>query len=100
MWHMRLQMASDVVLRCFRSIAPIREMIRVEEDLLRWHSPGTSHQGSYARRRDGYVVLISVVMAGSLALVGILWTRNLDQRPLIRGSVGWRDLMSVMSIRR
>jgi hypothetical protein len=35
MWHMRLQMASDVVPRCFRSIAPIWEMIRVEEDLLR-----------------------------------------------------------------
>jgi hypothetical protein len=85
MW---LQIASNVVPRYFRSIAPIREMTIVEEDLLRWRSSGTSQRGSCASRREGYVVSISVLMAGSLALVGTLWTRNLDQRPLIRGSVG------------
>jgi hypothetical protein len=72
MQHMRLQIASDVVPRCFRSIAPIRETTRVEEVLLRRHSSGTSQQGSCARRREGYVVSISVLMSGSLVLVGTL----------------------------
>jgi hypothetical protein len=69
---MQLQMASDVVPRCFRSIAPIREMTRVEEVLLTWHSSGISQRGSCARYREGYMVSISVLMSGSLALVGTL----------------------------
>jgi hypothetical protein len=43
---------------------------------------------------------ISALTAGSLALVGILWTRNLDQHLLIRISVGLRDLISAESISR
>jgi hypothetical protein len=69
---MRLQIVSDVVPRCFRSVAPIREMTRVEEVLLRRRSSGTSQRGSCARCREGYVVSISVLMSGSLALVGTL----------------------------
>jgi hypothetical protein len=88
MRHMRLQMVSDVVPRRFMSIAPMRDMTTVEEVLLRQRSSGTSQQGSCARRREGYVVSISALTARSLALVGTLWTRNLDQHPLIRGSVG------------
>jgi hypothetical protein len=91
-------MASDVVPRCFRSVAPVREMTMVEEFLLRWHSSGTSQRGSIARCREGYVVSISVLMPGSLALVGTLWTRNLVQRPLMQGSVGWRTVISAESI--
>jgi hypothetical protein len=75
MW---LQIASNVIPRGFRSIALMRETTRVEEVLLRWHSVGTSQQGSYARCREGYVDSISDLMAGSLALIGTLWTRNLD----------------------
>jgi hypothetical protein len=65
-------MASDVVPRRFRSITPMREMTRVEEVLLRWRSSGTSQRGSCARCREGYVVSISVLMSGSLALVATL----------------------------
>jgi hypothetical protein len=72
MRYMRWQIASDVVPRCFRSIALIREMTRVEEVLLRRRSSGTSQRGSCARRREGYMVSISVLMSGSLALVGTL----------------------------
>jgi hypothetical protein len=72
MRHMRLQIASDVVPRCFRSIALIRETTRVEEVLLRRHSSGMRQRGSCARCREGYVVSISVLMSGSLALVGTL----------------------------
>jgi hypothetical protein len=72
MRHVWLQMASDVVPRRFRSIALMREMTRVEEVLLRRHSSGTSQRGSVARCREGYVVSISVLMSGSLALVGTL----------------------------
>jgi ABC-type branched-subunit amino acid transport system ATPase component len=72
MQHRQLQMASDVVLRHFRSVAPMREMTMVEEVLFRCHSSGTSQQGSVARCREGYVVLILVLMSGSLALVGTL----------------------------
>jgi hypothetical protein len=93
-------MASDVVPRSFRSVAPIREMTRVKEVLLRRRSSGTSQRGSVARCREGYVVSISVLMSGSLALVGTLWTRNLVQCPLMRGSVGWRALISAESIGR
>jgi hypothetical protein len=100
MRHMRLQIASDVVPRCFRSIVPMRETTRVEEGLLRRRSVGTSQRGSCARRREGYVHSISALTAGRLALVGILWTRDLDQHPLIRGSVGLRDLILAESIGR
>jgi hypothetical protein len=65
-------MASDIILRCFRSVALTREMTMVEEFLLRRRSSGTSQQGSVARCREGYVVSISVFMSGSLALVGTL----------------------------
>jgi hypothetical protein len=65
-------MASDVVPRCFRSVAPMREITIVEEFLLRWRSSGTSQQGSVARYREGYVVSILVLMSGSFALVGML----------------------------
>jgi hypothetical protein len=95
---MRLQIASDVVPRCFRSIAPIRETTKVDEVLVRRHSSGTSQRGSCVRRREGYVVSISVLTVKGLTFVGTLWTRNLDQRPLIRGSIGFRDLISSESI--
>jgi hypothetical protein len=70
----------------------------VEAVLLRWRSSGTSQRGSVARCREGYVVSISVLMSGSLALVGMLWTRNLVQRSLMQGSVGCRALISAESI--
>jgi hypothetical protein len=73
-----LQIASNIVPRYFRSIAPIREITIMEEVLLRWCSVGISQQGSSVRYREGYMDSILVLMAGSLALVGILWTRNLD----------------------
>jgi hypothetical protein len=100
MQYMQLQMASDVVPRCFMSIIPMREIRIVEEVLLRQHSSGTSQQGSYARHRGGYMSLISVLITWRSALVGTLWTKNLDQCPLICGSFGWRALMSVESIGR
>jgi hypothetical protein len=88
MQYMQLQIASNVILRCFRSIALMREMTRVEQFLLRWHSLGISQWGSCARHREGYVVSISALTAGSFMLVGTLWIRNLDQHLLICGSVG------------
>jgi hypothetical protein len=100
MRHRRLQIASDVVPRCFRSVAPTREMTMVEEFLLRRRSSATSQRGSVARCREGYVVSISVLMSGSFALVGTLWTRNLVQCLLIWGSHGWRTLISAESIGR
>jgi hypothetical protein len=100
MRHMWLQIASDVVPRCFRSIAPMRETTSVEEVLLMRRSVGTSRRGSYARCSEGYVDSISALTAGRLALVGTLWTRNLDQRPLICGSVRLRDLILAESIGR
>jgi hypothetical protein len=69
---MQLQIVSDVVPRCFRSIAMVRETTRVEEALLMWHSSETSQQGSIARCREGYVVLILVLISRSLPLVGTL----------------------------
>jgi hypothetical protein len=93
-------MASDVVLRCFRSVAPMREITMVEKVLLRQHSSGTSQWGSVVMCRQGYMVLILVLISGSLALVGILWARNLVQCPLIWGSTGWRALISAESIGR
>jgi hypothetical protein len=65
-------MVSDIVPRCFRSVAPRRERTMVEEFLLRQYSSGTSQRGSVARCREGYVVSISVLISGSLALVGML----------------------------
>jgi hypothetical protein len=97
---MRLQIASDVVPRCFRSIVPMTETMRVEEDLLRWRSVGTSHEGSCARCREGYMDWISALTSRRLALVGTLWTRNLDQWPLIHASIGLRALISAESIGR
>jgi hypothetical protein len=41
---------------------------------------------------------ISALTSGRLALVGTLWTRNLDQHPLIRGSIGLRALIVAESI--
>jgi hypothetical protein len=93
-------MASDIIPRHFRSVTPMREMTIVEEVLLRRHSLGTSQRGSVARWREGYVVSISVLMSGSLALVGMLWIRNLVQCPLIWGSTSWRALISAESIGR
>jgi hypothetical protein len=72
MRHKWLQIVSDVVPRCFRSVARMRETTRVEEVLLRRRSSGTSQRGSCARHREGYLVSISVLMSGSLALVGTL----------------------------
>jgi hypothetical protein len=100
MQHVWLETVSDVVLRCFRFIALVREITRVEEILLRQHSSGMSQWGSYARYRERYVVSISALTAGSLAFVGTLWIRNLVQCPLMYGSIGWRDLISVVSICR
>jgi hypothetical protein len=65
-------MVSNIVLRYFRSVTPTREMTMVEEFLLRRHSSGTSQRNSVASCREGYVVLISVLISGSLALVGTL----------------------------
>jgi hypothetical protein len=70
----------------------------VEAFLLRRRSSGTSQRGSVASCREGYVVSISVLMSGSLALVGMLWTRNLVQHSLMWGSVGCRALISAESI--
>jgi hypothetical protein len=100
MRHIRLQIASDIVPRRFRSIVLMREMTRVEEVLLRRPSSGTSQRGSCVRCKEGYMDSISALTCVRLALVGILSTRNLDQRPLIRGSIGLRDLISAESITR
>jgi hypothetical protein len=53
MWHRRLQMTSEVIPKHLKSIAPIREITRVEADLLRQHSIGMSQRGSSPRYREG-----------------------------------------------